>query len=70
MTLKIILCIVIVWTEFLNDWDGGNLHSVIVHGYDDQHFIINDPFFKNKEFYVAIDDSNNAWQINDGLAIT
>jgi len=62
-------CIVMLWTEYLNHWDSECLHSVVVHGFDDSHIIINDPNFTQKEFYVPFEDFLNAWQINDGLVI-
>lgn len=62
-------CIVTLWTEYLDHWDSECLHSVVVHGFDDKHIIINDPNFEQKEFYVPFEHFLNSWQINDGLVI-
>jgi len=63
-------CIVTVWTEFLMHWNTACLHSVIVNGYDDEHVIINDPNFDEREFYIPYEDFLTTWQLNDGLVLT
>lgn len=60
--------ITLVWTEYLAHWIHGCLHSVVVVGFDNEHVIINDPNFDEKDFYIPFEDFINAWQANDGLA--
>ena len=62
-------CIATVWTGFLEHWSSECSHAVVVHGFDNEHIIINDPNFDEQEFYIPFDNFLNAWQINDGLAI-
>jgi ABC-type bacteriocin/lantibiotic exporter with double-glycine peptidase domain len=62
-------CIALVWTEYFAHWKQNCLHSVIVIGYSNEHVIINDPIFDEKEFLVPFDDFINAWQANDGLVV-
>ena len=61
--------VALVWTEHLAHWKHGCLHSVVVVGFDNEHVIINDPNFDEKDFYIPFEDFINAWQANDGLAV-
>ncbi len=64
-------CIVIVWTGALPYWsDGDDLHAVVVHGFDDEHIFINDPYFNDQEFRVPIETFLAAWAETENLAIT
>ena len=45
------------------------LFTLIVHRFDDENIIINDPYFSEKEFHIPFESFLNAWQINDGLVI-
>ncbi|MCI0513124.1 cysteine peptidase family C39 domain-containing protein [candidate division KSB1 bacterium] len=60
-------CITLVWTEHLANWSNACMHAVVVCGYDDDHVIVNDPYFENQDFYIPFHDFINAWQVNDGL---
>lgn len=63
-------CITLIRTEFLKHWESKCSHAVVVVGFDDEHIIVNDPYFDEKEFRIPFDDFTNAWQINDGVVIT
>ncbi|MDZ7291620.1 MAG: C39 family peptidase [candidate division KSB1 bacterium] len=44
-------CIVAVGTNSLPQWKGKNCrHAVIVHGFDDKHIFLNDPFLLTQSF--------------------
>lgn len=57
------------WTEYLAHWKQNCLHSVVVVGFNNEHVIINDPNFDEKEFLIPFDDFINAWQTNDGITL-
>lgn len=63
-------CLALVWTEHLAHWKQACIHSVLVIGYDNEHVIINDPNFEEKDFYILYEDFISAWQVNDGLMVT
>ncbi|MDZ7363198.1 MAG: cysteine peptidase family C39 domain-containing protein [candidate division KSB1 bacterium] len=64
-------CIVTVGTRALPHWnEADNLHAVIVHGFDDVHIFINDPYFDDREFPVPIEAFLAAWSETENFAIT
>ena len=64
-------CIVGVGTRHLPHWNGKkNLHAVVVHGFDDEHIFINDPYFKKKEFRIPIELFLLAWSETGKISIT
>lgn len=64
-------CIVTLGTTHLPHWDDPHdLHAVVVHGFDDEHIFINDPFFDEREFPVAIENFLTAWSEAKNVVIT
>jgi len=64
-------CVVGVGTRHLPHWNGKkNLHAVAVHGFDDEHIFINDPYFKKKEFLIPNALFLLAWSETGKIAIT
>lgn len=46
-------CIVAVRTTALPHWNKIIiLHAIVVHGFDNEHLLINDPFFDEKQFQL------------------
>ena len=42
---------------------------VVFVGFDDEHILVNDPYFEDKEIEVPKRDFMNAWSANDYIAI-
>jgi len=64
-------CIAAVRTNSLPYWNGKDIrHAVIVHGFDERQFFINDPYFDDKEFPVKINEFLTAWSALGNIAIT
>ena len=64
-------CIVGVRTGALPYWKGkDSLHAVVVHGFDDKHIFLNDPYFDNTEFLVPLGAFSLAWSKTGNIAIT
>lgn len=61
--------IVFVNTKFLSHWNEAAYHVVLVVGYDDETFIINDPFFDKKEIRVPATDFLKAWGNEDNYMV-
>jgi ABC-type bacteriocin/lantibiotic exporter with double-glycine peptidase domain len=56
--------IIFLRTQPLPYWQANTQHAVVVIGYDDNHFLINDPAFKQAPQHVAFDTLMLAW---DGM---
>ncbi len=64
-------CIVAVRTNSLPQWKGTNSrHAIIVHGFDDKHIFLNDPYFDETEFPVTINAFIMAWSALGNITIT
>ncbi len=64
-------CIVAVRTNALPYWKRRDIrHAVVVHGYDDKHIFLNDPYFDDKEVPVTINAFITAWSALGNIAIT
>jgi uncharacterized protein YvpB len=64
-------CTVALRTNSLPYWKGKNVrHAVVVHGFDDKHIFLNDPYFDDKEFPVTINAFLTAWSALGNIAIT
>jgi ABC-type bacteriocin/lantibiotic exporter with double-glycine peptidase domain len=64
-------CIVGLRTSTLPHWKGRDcLHAVVVHGFDDVHIFLNDPYFDEAEFPVTIAAFMRAWSAVGNIAIT
>jgi len=53
--------IVFVWTGDLPYWEIETWHAVVIVGYDDQDFYVNDPAFDNVPLAVSHGDLDLAW---------
>lgn len=56
---------VFVWTGDLPYWTVATWHAVVVVGYDDQHFYVNDPAFEAAPQVVPFGDLDLAWLAYD-----
>jgi len=64
-------CIVTVETRHLPYWNGVScFHAIVIHGFDDKHIFINDPFYKPREFRVTMGEFLLAWSEMQYIAIT
>ncbi len=64
-------CIVAVRTHSLPHWkQTDSRHAVIVHGFDDKHVFLNDPYFDETEFPVSSNAFITAWSALGNIAIT
>ena len=52
---------VFVWTGDLSYWDIGTWHAVVIIGYDEQYFYLNDPAFDEAPLPVSHGDLDLAW---------
>jgi len=52
---------VFVWTGDLPYWDIETWHAVVIIGYDEQYFYLNDPAFNEVPFAVLHGDLDLAW---------
>jgi uncharacterized protein YvpB len=52
---------VFVWTDNLPYWPVQSLHALVICGYDDTHFYINDPAFEDAPQVVLHGDLDLAW---------
>jgi ABC-type bacteriocin/lantibiotic exporter with double-glycine peptidase domain len=64
-------CIVAVRTNSLPYWNERDIrHAAIVHGFDERHILLNDPYFDATEFPVTINAFLTAWSALGNIAIT
>lgn len=57
--------IVFVWTGELPYWSVATWHAVLIVGFDDEHFYVNDPTFENAPIQVSQGDLDLAWLAYD-----
>jgi ABC-type bacteriocin/lantibiotic exporter with double-glycine peptidase domain len=64
-------CIVAVETRSLPQWKGANgRHAAVVHGFDNEHVFLNDPYFDETEVPVSNKAFITAWSALGNTAIT
>jgi hypothetical protein len=71
LQMKRLPCIVAVRTKHLPYWKGeDNWHAIIVHGFSDDNFLVNDPNYVAEEFQVPIKAFLLAWAETDTIVAT
>ncbi len=59
--------IVFVWTGELPYWSTATWHAVLIAGYDDEYFFVNDPAFDHAPIQVRQGDLELAWLAYDSF---
>lgn len=61
--------IALVDTSPLDYWNLSTAHVLVIVGFDEEHFIVNDPFFENKEIKIPLKTFIEAWSVFQNLLI-
>lgn len=61
--------IVLVDTEPLEYWKESAAHVLVVVGFDQKDFIVNDPYFTDKEIKIPREIFNQAWGVFQNLMV-
>jgi hypothetical protein len=61
--------IVLIDTSSLDYWKLSAAHVLVIVGFDDEHIIVNDPFFENQEIKIPIKIFLEAWSVFQNLLV-